>query len=157
MKFTIENFKTSIFRPAEWLAQSDTIVHLINDLNKEYNGVLMLSRGVNESGTTFFIKVYKNIDGGKISEDDCTILAIRFKEDEVDYKDNFEELAKMSSEMKTEKHSTIWNYIPYWTAVKIIKKINSTVFKVLQEMQNYPTVDIFDEGSVEIIHVPKNE
>ena len=145
MKFTIESFKTHIYRPAEWMINNEKISHLIGDLNKQF--CLSLEEfkfdSISDSaGETFSIKViYNNCSPSakkfKISE--IEILTVKFlnisnagsnnveKYDKVYFEDNFENLIKETN-------------LPYWLASTLIKKINALVFKVLTDMQEYEDV-----------------
>ena len=127
MKFTIESFKTHIYRPAEWMIENDKISHLIGDLTKQFLNERFCSYSDND-GETFKITVSSDV-----CEDENAILTVKFlnvtsgknvKETSVVFEDNFETLVN-----KTD--------LPYWTSVTLLKKINALVFKVLTEMQEY--------------------
>ena len=127
MKFTIESFKTHIYRPAEWMIENDKISHLIGDLTKQFLNERFCSYSGND-GETFKITVSSDV-----CEDENAILTVKFlnvtsgknvKETSVVFEDNFETLVN-----KTD--------LPYWTSVTLLKKINALVFKVLTEMQEY--------------------
>lgn len=127
MKFTIESFKTHIYRPAEWMIENDKISHLIGDLTKRFLNERFCSYS-GDDGETFKITVSSDV-----CEDENEILTVKFlnvtsgknvKETSVVFEDNFETLVD-----KTD--------LPYWTSVTLLKKINALVFKVLTEMQEY--------------------
>ena len=127
MKFTIESFKTHIYRPAEWMIENDKISHLIGDLTKQFLNERFCSYS-GADGETFKITVSSDV-----CEDENAILTVKFlnvtsgknvKETSVVFEDNFETLVN-----KTD--------LPYWTSVTLLKKINALVFKVLTEMQEY--------------------
>ena len=127
MKFTIESFKTHIYRPAEWMIENDKISHLIGDLTKQFLNERFCSYS-GADGETFKITVSSDV-----CEDENVILTVKFlnvtsgknvKETSVVFEDNFETLVN-----KTD--------LPYWTSVTLLKKINALVFKVLTEMQEY--------------------
>ena len=133
MKFTIESFKTNIYRPAEWMFQNETIQHLILDLNKQYDGTLSFEYGTETDGNIFYIEVYKNIDDDEQKKQHGTFLTVGFYcGDKVTFQEAFNVLYNQPHENDT-------HYIPYWTCVAIQKKITQTVFKVLTSMQEYPT------------------
>ena len=131
MKFTIESFKTHIYRPAEWMIENDKISHLIGDLTKQFLNERFCSYS-GDDGETFKITVSSDV-----CEDENVILTVKFlnvtsgknvKETSVVFEDNFETLVN-----KTD--------LPYWTSVTLLKKINALVFKVLTEMQEYEDED----------------
>lgn len=135
MKFTIESFKTSIYRPAEWLMQNDAIAHLFSDMNKQFEG-LDFSYGATGDGNCFFVNVYKYLVENRLSEDECCCLKVTFlPNDKVEFEENFEDLFKLPSESKDYGINYL---IPYWTCVNIQKKITQTVFKVISSIQEYP-------------------
>lgn len=146
MKFTIESFKTHIYRPAEWMSENDKILHLIGDLTKQYLNERFCSYS-DADGETFKITVSSDV-----CEDENEILTVKFctsdkettsfknlKEkfpdyfgdhimdalyDSVIFEDNFEVLVNKTN-------------LTYWMAATLLKKINTLVFKVLTEMQEY--------------------
>ena len=131
MKFTIESFKTHIYRPAEWMIENDKISHLIGDLTKQFLNERFCSYS-GDDGETFKITVSSDV-----CEDENAILTVKFlnvtsgknvKETSVVFEDNFETLVN-----KTD--------LPYWTSVTLLKKINALVFKVLTEMQEYEDIE----------------
>ena len=131
MKFTIESFKTHIYRPAEWMIENDKISHLIGDLTKQFLNERFRSYS-GADGETFKITVSSDV-----CEDENAILTVKFlnvtsgknvKETSVVFEDNFETLVN-----KTD--------LPYWTSVTLLKKINALVFKVLTEMQEYEDIE----------------
>ena len=145
MKFTIESFKTHIYRPAEWMIENDKISHLIGDLTKQFLNERFCSYS-DADGKTFKITVSSDV-----CEYENEILTVKFctsdKEtiffedlkkyhvhydhrivnyiyDSVVFEDNFETLVNKTN-------------LPYWTSATLLKKINALVFKVLTEMQEY--------------------
>ena len=131
MKFTIESFKTHIYRPAEWMIENDKISHLIGDLTKQFLNERFCSYS-GDDGETFKIKVSSDV-----CEDENAILTVKFlnvtsgknvKETSVVFEDNFETLVNKTN-------------LPYWTSVTLLKKINALVFKVLTEMQEYEDIE----------------
>ena len=133
MKFTIESFKTHIYRPAEWMIENDKISHLIGDLTKQFLNERFSSYS---SANGFIFKIIISTKS-HIYEDENAILTVKFlnvtsgknvKETSVVFEDNFETLVN-----KTD--------LPYWTSVTLLKKINALVFKVLTEMQEYEDED----------------
>lgn len=154
MKFTIESFKTSIYRPAEWMFQNETIQHLVSDLNKQYDGTLSFAYGIDNSGDMFYIEVYKHIDNDTLSKDYGNVLEVKFlTKDRVSFEEKFEQLIKRPPE--TEK-ATIY-YMPYWTCVSIMKKLSQTVFKVLTTMQDYPPLSSENDNGVQKMPIPGNK
>lgn len=158
MKFTIESFKTHIYRPAEWMINNEKISHLIGDLTKQFSLSLEeinFSSCSNSAGETFSIKmIYNNClpSAKKFKVSEIEILTVKFctsdeetiffknlKEkypdhfnnqvmdavyDSVVFEDNFEKLINETN-------------LPYWTTAALLKKINTLVFKVLTDMQEY--------------------
>ena len=131
MKFTIESFKTHIYRPAEWMIENDKISHLIGDLTKQFLNERFCSYS-GDDGETFKITISSDV-----CEDENVILTVKFlnvtsgknvKETSVVFEDNFETLVNKTN-------------LPYWTSVTLLKKINALVFKVLTEMQEYEDED----------------
>ncbi len=154
MKFTIESFKTHIYRPAEWMINNEKISHLIGDLNKQFlfaTENFQFSSWSDIDGENFSVKVtYNNCSPSaknfKVSE--IEILSVKFctsnkntTYDSVVFEDNFEKLVDETN-------------LPYWTASILLKKINALVFKVLIDMQEYEgaspiVVDFEDTETVE--------
>ena len=124
MKFTIESFKTHIYRPAEWMIENDKISHLIGDLTKQFLNERFCSYS-GDDGETFKITVSSDV-----CEDENTILTVKFctSYNSVVFEDNFETLVNKIN-------------LPYWTSVTLLKKINALVFKVLTEMQEYEDIE----------------
>ena len=125
MKFTIESFKTHIYRPAEWMMNNEKISHLIGDLTKQFLNERFCSYS-DADGETFKITVSSDV-----CEDENEILTVKFLTSDMDdiydsvvFEDNFEKLINESN-------------LPYWTAATLLKKINALVFKVLTDMQEY--------------------
>jgi hypothetical protein len=146
VKFTIESFKTHIYRPAEWMINNEKISHLIGDLTKQFLNERFCSYS-DDDGETFKITVSSDV-----CEDDNGILTVKFctsdkdttffknlKEkypshfgdhimdalyDKAVFEDNFDVLVNKMN-------------LPYWTASMLLKKINALVFKVLTDMQEY--------------------
>ena len=152
MKFTIESFKTSIYRPAEWLMQNDAITHLFTDLNKNFQHYVSFSYGASGDGKEFFVGVYKNLAENKLSEDDCCCLRVNFLDgDKVYFEENFEDLYRLPSESK---EVGLRYFIPYWSCVSIQKKITQCVFKVLSSIQEYSNIsNDTANGTIEVIKV----
>lgn len=124
MKFTIESFKTHIYRPAEWMIENDKISHLIGDLTKQFLNERFCSYS-GDDGETFKITVSSDV-----CEDENAILTVKFctSYNSVVFEDNFETLVNKIN-------------LPYWTSVTLLKKINALVFKVLTEMQEYEDIE----------------
>ena len=124
MKFTIESFKTHIYRPAEWMIENDKISHLIGDLTKQFLNERFCSYS-DADGKTFKITVSSDV-----CEDETVILTVKFctSYNSVVFEDNFETLVNKIN-------------LPYWTSVTLLKKINALVFKVLTEMQEYEDIE----------------
>lgn len=124
MKFTIESFKTHIYRPAEWMIENDKISHLIGDLTKQFLNERFCSYS-GDDGETFKITVSSDV-----CEDENAILTVKFctSYNSVVFEDNFETLVNKID-------------LPYWTSVTLLKKINALVFKVLTEMQEYEDIE----------------
>ena len=129
MKFTIESFKTRIYRPAEWMVSNEKISHLIGDLTKQFLNERFCSYS-DANGETFKITVSTDV-----CEDENEILTVKFCTSDIDdiydsvvFEDNFEKLINESN-------------LPYWTAVTLLKKINALVFKVLTDMQEYEDIE----------------
>ena len=72
MKFTIESFKTHIYRPAEWMIENDKISHLIGDLTKQFLNERFCSYS-GADGETFKITVSSDV-----CEDENAILTVKF-------------------------------------------------------------------------------
>lgn len=141
MKFTIESFKTHIYRPAEWMINNEKISHLIGDLTKQFSlssEELKFDSNSDAVGETFSISIrYNDRNLGETSE--IEILTVKFLNvsnvsnsnivvyDKVYFEDNFEKLIKEIN-------------LPYWTASTLIKKIDVLVFKVLTDMQEYEDI-----------------
>ena len=154
MKFTIESFKTHIYRPAEWMINNEKISHLLGDLTKQFSLTseeLKFDSNSDADGETFSISIrYNDQNLGETSEieiltvkfctsDKDTIFFKNLKEkypshfgdhvmdalyDSVIFEDNFNVLVDETN-------------LPYWTAATLLKKINALVFKVLTDMQEY--------------------
>ena len=124
MKFTIESFKTHIYRPAEWMIENDKISHLIGDLTKQFLNERFCSYS-GDDGETFKITVSSDV-----CEDENVILTVKFctSYNSVVFEDNFETLVNKIN-------------LPYWTSVTLLKKINALVFKVLTEMHEYEDIE----------------
>ena len=124
MKFTIESFKTHIYRPAEWMIENDKISHLIGDLTKQFLNERFCSYS-GDDGETFKITVSSDV-----CEDENAILTVKFctSYNSVVFEDSFETLVNKIN-------------LPYWTSVTLLKKINALVFKVLTEMQEYEDIE----------------
>ena len=153
MKFTIESFKTSIYRPAEWMFQNETIQHLIADLNKQYDGTLSFAYGIDNSGNMFYIEVYKYISSDKLSGEYGNVLEVSFlTNNRVKFEEKFEKLIKFPPE----KIEGVY-YMPYWTCVSIMKKLSQTVFKVLTSMQDYPPLSNENDNGVQKMPIPGNK
>lgn len=151
MKFTIESFKTHIYRPAEWMMNNEKINHLIGDLTKQFSITtekLLFSSWSDADGEIF--KIIVSIDPPY--DDENEILTVKFctsdkdttffknlKEkypshfgdhimdalyDKAVFEDNFDILVNKMN-------------LPYWTAATLLKKVNAIVFKVLTDMQEY--------------------
>lgn len=160
MKFTIESFKTHIYRPAEWMVNNEKISHLIGDINKQFSlssEEMCFSSCSDSAGETFSIKaIYK--DGSnefKVSE--IEILTVKFSSDKInDWWHNYCKRDDESIEINGRNLKNIDDFIydkivfeddfeklikkvnlPYWTAATLLKKINALVFKVLTDMQEY--------------------
>ena len=137
MKFTIESFKTHIYRPAEWMVNNEKISHLIGDLTKQFLSERFCSYS-DADGETFKITVSTDV-----CEDENEILTVKFLNisntnsndiekrmlvyDKVYFEDDFEMLINKTG-------------LPYWTAATLLKKVNALVFKVLTDMQEYDDV-----------------
>lgn len=139
MKFTIESFKTHIYRPAEWMINNEKISHLLGDLTKQFSlssEELKFDSNSDADGERFSISIrYNSRNLDETSE--IEILTVKFLNigsndiekrtfvyDKVCFEDDFEKLIKETN-------------LPYWTAATLIKKINALVFKVLTDMQEY--------------------
>lgn len=143
MKFTIESFKTHVYRPAEWMINNEKIFHLIGDLTKQFSLSLEeihFSSCCDSAGETFSIKmIYNNCSPSakKFKVSEIEILTVKFLNissndlvyDKVYFEDNFEKLINETN-------------LPYWTAAALLKKINALVFKVLTDMQEYKELEI---------------
>lgn len=149
MKFTIESFKTHIYRPAEWMIENDKISHLIGDLTKQFLNERFCSYS-DTDGETFKITVSSDV-----CEDENAILTVKFctsDEDTIFFKN----LKKYNVHYDHQIVNSIYNSVvfednfetlvnktnlPYWTSVTLLKKINALVFKVLTEMQEYEDIE----------------
>ncbi len=156
MKFTIESFKTHIYRPAEWMIENDKISHLIVDLTKQYLNERFCSYS-DADGETFKITVSSDV-----CVDENEILTVKFlnvtsgkyvKETHERYNhynregtlDDDKKEIKLASNFIYDKVVFEDNFevlvsktnLPYWTAATLLKKINALVFKVITEMQEY--------------------
>lgn len=139
MKFTIESFKTHIYRPAEWMINNEKISHLLGDLTKQFSlssEELKFDSNSDADGERFSISIrYNSRNLDETSE--IEILTVKFLNignndiekhtfiyDKVCFEDDFEKLIEETN-------------LPYWTAATLIKKINALVFKVLTDIQEY--------------------
>ena len=165
MKFTIESFKTHIYRPAEWMIENDKISHLIGDLNKQFSLSLEEFKfdSISDSaGETFSIKViYNNClpSAKKFKVSEIEILTVKFLNTSSDeYTKRWHDHCKRDNGKEINGRNLkniddfIYNKIvfeddfeklinetklPYWTTSMLLKKINALVFKVLTDMQEY--------------------
>lgn len=127
MRFTIESFKTSLYRPAEWMVNNESIIHLISDLNKQFCCV-SFAYECSEDGYVFRVIVDNDTTGN-------ACLTVKFLSDyKVEVVENIDNIIVDSA--SKEKR------VPYWTAVAIQRKIVSTVFKVLSQMQVYDDISV---------------
>ena len=157
MKFTIESFKTHIYRPAEWMINNEKISHLIGDLNKQFlfaTENFQFSSWSDVDGENFSIKVtYNNCSPSaknfKVSE--IEILTVKFCTSDKDTT-FFKNLKKYHVHYDHQLVNALYDSVvfednfeklvdetnlPYWTASMLLKKINALVFKVLTDMQEY--------------------
>lgn len=162
MKFTIESFKTHIYRPAEWMINNEKISHLIGDLNKQFSLSLeefKFDSNSDSAGETFSIKVnYNNClpSAKKFKISEIEILTVKFCTSD---KDTifFKNLEKYHVHYDHQIVNVIYDSVvfedyfeklinetnlPYWTAAALLKKINALVFKVLTDMQEYKELEM---------------
>ena len=123
MKFTIESFKTHIRRPAEWMMDDSKILDLIGDFT---HPDIVFSSYSSANGFIFKIIISTK---SHMYEDENEILTVRcFKTNKnyfkVVFEDNLEEFINKAK-------------ISYNKAVLFMKIINSTVFEVITDLQEY--------------------
>ena len=127
MKFTIESFKTHIRRPAEWMMDESKILDLIGDLTHQIlNTDIVFSSYSSSNGFIFKIIISTKLH---MYEDENEILTVRFFKTNKNYfkvifEDNLEEFINKTK-------------IPYHEAILFMKRINSTVFEVITDRQEY--------------------
>ena len=127
MKFTIESFKIHICRPAEWMMDDSKILDLIGDLTHQIlNTDIIFSSYSSANGFIFKIIISTK---SHMYEDENEILTVRFFKTnknhfKVVFEDNLEEFINKAK-------------ISYNEAVLFMKRINSTVFEVITDLQEY--------------------
>ena len=135
MKFTIESFKTRIIRPAERMMDTEKILHLLGDLGVRVLNMRFCSYS-SVDGLTFKIVISTKLHS---YEDENEILTVRFCTTnrncsdydfnifEVIFEDNLKELVDKAK-------------ISRYEAVLLLKRINSIVFEVLTDIQEYEDI-----------------
>lgn len=132
MKFTIENFKTRIIRPAERMVDTEKILRLLGDLGVRVLNTRFCSYS-SADGLTFKIIISTK---SHLYEDENEILAVRFCTTnrncsdydynifEVIFEDNLKEFVDKAK-------------VSRYEAILLLKRINSIVFEVLTDIQEY--------------------
>lgn len=135
MKFTIENFRSSVYRPGEYLFNNDKVIHCYQDLNKQFEDIFQFHSVVLTDGNTTMICVSKPDHGSEF--DSHPVVTVEFLEDKVVICDTG--LGNLRFEKKDDDLLPI--KAPYWTCVKIVQKLVSCITKAVIEMNEFPDTD----------------
>lgn len=127
MTFTIDNFKTKIIRPAEYIFTSKDIGFLITHTIPDMDNIHKILSTVTPDGLTFSLEI-DTLD--EISE---KIITVEFhKKNNEKYSLLFK--SQINPLLCAGKDNTI---LSYWSADQLLKRIEIDIFKQIAKLESY--------------------
>lgn len=130
MKFTIDNFKTRIIRPADYIFSSKDIGFLLTRTIPEADNIHKIVAGVDLEGLVFSLSIENSEDN---------IVELRFDQVQIS-KNSTSEIYKVTfnTDIKPLRSTNELHCgLTYWAADQLLKRITSDIFKQLAKIESF--------------------